>query len=403
MHQVQPKANLRYRHSRDYADELGQVATPQSIIDLLLEDFPPESRYILDLGAGDGRLAVAAAARCTATPDILMLEGDGPRAQELVRQHPAATTKHIDVLRDEAMQVLPEVFVADAVVSNPPYLEVYLEPSHRSMVREVFPFLADSAWVRAEIAFLAQAWRLSAPGAFLGFVVPEPLITRQTYRDLRQFLVSHLHELTVTQLPSRCFVGVEVDAFLVTGRRACAPLHEPSPRLRQADKEGRILAECHVSESQACERMDYISHSQVDGCSASSDTLGSLGIEIVRGSQAKAAFVRDSLICVHTSDLLVTEPLTLKGQGGPHRTASAGDILIPRVGSRCLDREAWVGQGEGAFTDSVYRLRGAPALMPRVWRALASPAGREWRRANAVGSCAKHLPLWLLARFPVPK
>jgi hypothetical protein len=120
----------------------------------------------------------------------------------------------------------------------------------------------------------------------------------------------------------------------------------------------------------------------------------------------RADYVRAGLDAFHVTDFPATGAtggettvrLSVDAEG--YRVAEEGDVLIPRFGSRCLTRETQVA-GRGVFTDSVYRLRGKPEVMRRVWRTLNSEQGRAWRASRAVGSCAKHLPLWVLKDMPV--
>jgi hypothetical protein len=404
---VAPPANLRFRHARDAADLLGQVDTPPDIATRLMEDLPRTCRRVIDLGAGDGRLARAALER---SPDAsaLLVELDAPRAAALVAQ--ADTRQQIlalDVVRDAALLDVRRTFgIADAIVSNPPYLEVRLTRAEIDRLRAVFPFLRDAAgWVRADIAFLAQAWALGATGGFLGFIIPAPALTQPQYRRLRELLLTQLAGLTVSQLPSRVFAGAEVEAFLVTGVRT-AHARERAVTLRRLDSGGRVVGEMRVASAAALERLDFAAHagsaSAENSGVSTQDTLGSLGVDITRGSLPRVAFARAGLDAFHTTHFPgAGTQVRLAAVSVAHRQAQTGDILIPRVGSRCLTRETRVTSGAGVFTDSVYRLRGEADVMQRVWTTMSSDFGRQWRAARAVGSCAKHLPLWVLREMPI--
>lgn len=400
-----PDTHLRFRRAKNQADVLGQVATPHPLVARLLEDLPPDRQRIVDLGAGDGRLARAALAKCPAAR-ALLVETDPARVQRLVETRSEQEVVHeMDVLRAPKLLQLRRTFgVADVFLSNPPYVERQVAPRDIQRLRDLAPGLPlGSSWARADIAFLLYGWALTALGSFIGLVLPAPALTHARYRPLRQMLVGELEGLTVSQLPSRAFAGVEVDAFLVTGTRARPARREVT--LRVLDAAGEVLASRRVSPEAAVRRLDYAAQAiELQAGEEMPHTLASLGVEIVRGSQTNIAFRRASVDAVHTSHL-AAEGIALAlgaatGRAG-HRLAEAGDILVSRVGSRCLSRGARVMVGACAFTDSVYRLRAAPAVQDRVWDTINSDFGRQWRTAHAVGSCAKHLPLEVLREMPI--
>jgi len=400
-----PDAHLRFRRAKSQADLLGQVATPLPLVKRLLEALPSGCKRIMDFGAGDGRLARAALAKCSGAR-ALLIESDPVRAQHLLDTRSEHEVVHeVDVLRAPKLLQLRRTFgVADVFLSNPPYVERHLAPRDLQRLRDLGPGLTfGSSWARADIAFLLYGWALTAPGSFIGLVLPAPALTHARYRALRELLVAEMEGLTVSQLPSRCFTGVEVDAFLVSGIRA--ERAQRSVTLRLMDADGQVLESRRVSPEAAVTRLDFAAHAAaLEVGEAMPHTLASLGVEIVRGSQTNAAFRRASVDAVHTSHLAAdgtTLTLGSATSGAAHRLAEEGDILVSRVGSRCLARGARVTSGAGAFTDSVYRLRAAPAVQERVWATLNSEFGRQWRTAHAVGSCAKHLPLEVLRQMPI--
>jgi len=399
-------ADLRFRRAKKTSELLGQVPTPSSIGTRLLEALPTNSKRIIDLGAGDGRLARLALAQCPEAT-ALLIETDTEQVQ-ILRAHADAREEVVplDVLRNAGLLDVRNTFgVADAVVSNPPYMAVRLDQSDIDRVRGIFPFVEDAAgWVRADVAFTAYAWALSDRGAHLALILPAPALTQSQYRPLREKLLSQLAGLTVTQLPSRCFPGVEVDAFLVTGTRAIT--RRRKPLLRMLNAAGNVTGSLRVSYADGLSRLDFSYHEAAARLgfdrAASTDTLESLGVEIIRGSLSRKEFDKAGLSVFHTTDFAADgAQVTLTGASDVYRTAVKGDILIPRVGSRCLTKEAMVTAGAGAFSDCVYRLRAQPHVIDRVWATLNSDFGRQWRALHAEGSCAKHLPLWVLRKMPV--
>lgn len=399
-------ADLRFRRAKKASELLGQVPTPHSIGARLLESLPIASRRIIDLGAGDGRLARLARAQCPEAKTLL-IETD-PQHVQVLRAHPDSREEvaSLDVLRNaDLLGVRTSFGVADAVVSNPPYMAVRLDQPDIDRVRAIFPFVEDAAgWVRADIAFTAYAWALSDRGSHLALILPAPALTQSQYRPLREKLLSQLAGLTVTQLPSRCFPGVEVDAFLVTGTRAVT--RHRKPLLRMLNAAGNVIGSLRLSYAAGLSRLDFSYHEAAArlgfDAPASSDTLESLGVEIIRGSLSRTEFEKAGLSAFHTTDFAADGArIILTGASDDYRNAVEGDILIPRVGSRCLTKEAMVTAGAGTFSDCVYRLRAQGHVIDRVWATLNSDFGRQWRALHAEGSCAKHLPLWVLRKMPV--
>ncbi len=396
--------DLRYRKSRDAADRLGQVWTPPVIAELLASTVPVEHGkdvHFFDLGAGQGALTKAllqAHQGSTAT----MIELDSEYVRTLRSQKDKrSTVLQADVL-DASWACKPTPSI---IVSNPPYGSLAAPMDLRVLVENTglgIPF--EGKWIRRDAAFLARAWELASKGTGLGFIVAAPLISNPCYRELRKRLVSEMRGLCVTQLSPLTFKNAEVNAYLISGERALN--RKRNVLLRKASSEGEVTTEIVVSALDAVQSLDIDYHLALKrlGVSAKSlKTLGSVGVAINRGSKTQKEFKDQGVSAFHTTDFPDNRNQVILGGKvlDSCHVAVAGDILIPRVGSRCLDKQAQVENGTGLFTDCVYRLSVKGRTRSKVWKTLNSSFGTEWRMANAAGSCAKHLPIKTLLNMPV--
>lgn len=394
--------HLRYRHARDRADHLGQVFTPECIASLLIESIPTpyrEVKQIVDLGAGQGALTNAALKRFPQSEAVLV-EIDTFHANALKESMP----KGVSVINGDALDADWESGVnADLVLSNPPYGMLSLTESISNFLSKTnLNIPINGKWVRGDAAFVARAWMSATRGSGVGLIVGSPLIRDYSFRSLREVIINNLQGLCVTQLDTKVFSGAEVQAFLVTGLRSCN--RKRNVMLRKASIDGSILDELVISSSEAINRLDfdYYKTMALLGASASQDTLASVGTSIVRGSRSHNEFGRLGLDAFHTTNFKeFTGELSLNQNRSNYQVAQSGDILIPRVGTRCLSNQARVVKGEGLFTDCVYRLSVKSNANERVWRTISSSFGTEWRLANASGNCAKHLTLQTLLGMPL--
>lgn len=399
-------ANLRYRHARNTADRLGQVFTPQPIANLLATSIPVDAcevRRVLDLGAGKGALARAVLER-NSLARATLVEIDKTNIRALEMAFPIRTTViQADVLK----RTWKPPNRADVIVSNPPYGTMPSSPELEEIlaVSGLAIPTGGGEWVRGDVAFVARAWGLAKHGTGMGLIVAAPMIRDPAYRALRQRLVGELRGLCVTQLNECTFQNAQVRAFMIAGQRTAH--RRRNVLLRKAKADGTIIDEIEVGYSAAVTSLDIDYHralQRIDVCADTiSDTLASIGASITRGSRSQREFERMGLSAFHTTDFPdATEEIVLKGT--VHETfhsARQGDILIPRVGSRCLIRQTRVGGGTGLFTDCIYRLSVDQRNRARVWKTLSSSFGAEWRIVNAGGSCAKHLPIQTLWNMPL--
>lgn len=397
-------ANLRYRQARDVADKLGQVLTPSPIAELLAESLPAQQvpiRQIVDLGAGKGALALAVLARHQHAKAVLV-EIDSRYAKWLSLAIPARSTViHADALSPDWECPSPP----GVIVSNPPYGTIAVTTETKEMLRLSGLLVPISGeWVRGDAAFTARAWSLAKRGSNLGLIVASPIIRDNVYRQLRERLVGELRELCVTQLHECTFQNTEVRAFVITGQRAIN--RRRNVLLRKALADGSIIDEMEIEYSAAVLSLDIDYHRALKrlGLSGASitKTLGSVGTSIVRGSRSQSDYERLGLRAFHTTDFSGSaDDIVLHGASEGFQVARPGDILIPRVGSRCLVRQVRVRDGAGLFTDCIFRLAVGRRARGSVWKTLTSSFGADWRMANATGSCAKHLTVQTLLSMPL--
>lgn len=382
-----------------------QFYTPQPagclLVNAMLTD---QVQTVVDIGVGSGQLLRAAQARWQ---DARLFAADiDPQHVAAARTHfPEAICRRLDALHVRLPTKLGlDEGQVDVAVCNPPYLPATDLPGVHDILRAADLLDCVSAKrITTDIIFIAQNLRLLRAGGELAVIVPDGLATHSHYADLRQALYERHGLYRVIQLPDRFFARTEARTHIFYLRKHAAPVS--SIRLVGASPNGELTEEVVIPAKLARVRLDYSFHSVVKGHGASIVTLRDLGAEIARGSLSHKECVTNKLPYFHTTDFkrfpngLAVYPANASS---PERwVAQQGDILVPRVGARCLHYAAKVDSGNPVLTDCVYRIRVEPSCREAVWKALSSVEGIHWRQHAAHGVCARVLGKELLLDFPV--
>ena len=376
-------------------DFLGQHYTSAEVASALSELMgvhKPET--VIDLGVGEGSLLMGANDHWSDAKlhgiDIDQCSLDIARAQ-LGR----GTFGKADCLAATLAPAIKELLSsADVVLCNPPFLE---------FAHIAARFAASQDWRQAaEVKFFEISLQLLRPGGSLGIIFPARYVSGPVYREFRRQLMLTCNLVSVTHLPVSTFKTAEVDAYFIVLRK-----EPPNGKvlLQVLDGEGQRASTIYLNGHEAIERMDHRYHAGMSEWVANSVPLSILLTQdISRGVESCGRNTPDWIF--HTTNFkmfpqgrIQCPPLKSALKRG---LAITGDILIPRVGSRCLHYCAQIVSGETTFSDCVYRLRVASEWRTHVFNYLRSPFGIAMRSIAAHGSCVKVLGKQTLLDLPVP-
>lgn len=296
------------------------------------------------------------------------------------------------------------------VVGNPPYGMQALGVDAQQRLADLCPGIPQIFnWVQLDLYFMLESLaRLRRPGE-AAFIVGAPIAEDARLIAFRHALMSCASEVECFELPVDAFDWkAEVQSFVLVARFGTSKMKRV--RLgRLAGDAFDVVAERWVSPKEATHRLDFSFH-EFQALSASlrsaagCTTLHDLGASVVRGSRTRAQFDQLGISCFHTSDFPQQGLEVQFGADQDHgfQVAATNDILLPRVGTRCMGRQALVTRGQRHYTEAVYRLRVPRKHHSRVADWVLSAAGTTWRQAAAKGSCAKHITVAALMQMPVP-
>lgn len=399
---------MRYRLTRSVRKRRAQVMTPPHLARRLLDFLPGSGQSWLELGSGDGRIAQACL-EMREPSEFIGVEVD----DQLLRTspvHPRARYVHGDVLSPSglAAQLGPRLY--SRVTGNPPYgmQAMRLEAQHR--VAELCPGIAQVLdWVQLDLYFILESLaRLRQPGE-AAFIVGAPIAQDARLVAFRRALLASASEVECYELPKDAFDGkAEVQSYILVARFGQARLAKAVVgRLTGADL--RIEARRSIPMEKAQARLDFGFYEFEELTSdlkqrAGMSALRDLSASIVRGSRTRGQFHELGIQHFHTTDFPSDGKEVSFSRDRDHgfQFAVAGDLLLPRVGTRCLDKQALVTKGQRHYTEAVYRLRVPPRHHARVVDWVLGDTCTRWRQAAAKGSCAKHLTVASLLAMPVP-
>lgn len=399
---------MRYRLTRSTKTRRAQVLTPPQLARRVVGMLSGQGDSWLELGAGNGRIAQACLDACNPS-SYVGVELD----KRLLRGSPIDTRANFmqgDVLSPTGLSALLGDQWFSRTIGNPPYGMQALDLDCKTRIAELCPGIPQIAdWVQLDLYFILESLaRLKRPGE-AAFIVGAPIAEDVRLKAFRQTLMLAASELECFELPVDAFdKKAEVQSFLLVARFGTAKLK----RVRLGKIAGAgldVVAERSIRPEQAIHRLDFAFYEFQElsatlrgkpGCR----TLGELGASVVRGSRTRAQFDELGIECFHTSDFPQegAEVRFTRGRNHGFQAAAASDILLPRVGTRCMDRQALVIKGQRHYTEAVYRLRVPTRHHPQVADWVLSEAGTSWRQAAAKGSCAKHITVASLMEMPVP-
>ncbi len=399
---------MRYRHTKSPRKLRGQVLTPTELAHCMASRLTGTKGSWLELGVGTGRIAEACIDLRNAS-SYLGVEIDSSLA-ELAPTREVLRVEMGDVLSPQSLAQLLGDRRFDRTAGNPPFGLHALGNTCRDRIMSLCPGLELAAqWVPLDLYFVLESLARLKPGGEAAFVVASSIAEDRRLRAFRSNLINTASEVECYELPERMFGWkAQVQSYLLIARFGSGACRSVTVG-RLAPGSLEVESSADVAPATAIERLDFAFHeftemNRVLSQSMLTSSLSDLGAQIVRGSRTKAQFEDLQISSFHTSDLPRAHAKVRFDDAADHgfRFAQPGDILIARVGTRCLQRHAIVAAGRRHYTEAVYRIQVPRLHRQRVTRWIASEAGARWRQAAATGACAKHLTVGTLLRMPVP-
>lgn len=397
-----------YEHAKA-TDHLGRYYTQNAVSRLLVDLLPADPPLsVLDLGAGEGSLSVAASSKWSDAA-LITIDVDHAASRILSRrlQDGAFRGKHHHLSGDalgfelKSLLMRREICLPSVAVCNPPFLVPKWRKGYGQILEEAGFSGALPAITSTDAAalFLAQNLRLLADGGSLGIIVPDSLVCAEKYLGFRASLLDNYEIDQAIRLPRGSFVGTDALAHIlvINKRRPTSGV----VRLTCLSSSAGPTLTINVDRDQAVRRLDYTYHAAQVADTTRTLRLSDVIIDLRRGSLNSAEVRASESFVLHTTNItadmcgqwLDFDSRSFKPNIESHTTAIAepGDVVLGRVGRNAAEKVIGVARGRVALSDCLYRLRVQPEYRDLVLRRLASEDGRHWMEMHAYGVAARHI------------
>ncbi|AFM35524.1 MULTISPECIES: N-6 DNA methylase [Stutzerimonas stutzeri subgroup] len=407
-----------YEHAKA-TDHLGRYYTQNAISRFLVELFPHESPlFVLDLGAGEGALSLAASTKWS-NADLITIDVDSVASQVLTERLLAGEFrgKHHHLPDDALGLNLKDSLAArsigplDVAICNPPFLIPKWCDDYSSILEDAgfSGSLPAITTTDAAALFLAQNMRLIAEGGSLGIIVPDSLVCAEKYLGFRSSLLDKYDVLQAIRLPRGSFVGTDALAHIlvISKRKPTSGL----VRLSCLPSEHGGLLNMTVDRDLAAKRLDFFYHSAQMLNNNSTIILSDVIIDLRRGSLNSAEVRSAESFVLHTTDInanMLGKWVDFsKRKFAPGKVpritsiAEPGDIVIARVGRNAAEKVIGISGGPVALSDCLYRVRVKDEYRDLVLNSLSSLPGKRWMEMHAYGVAARHINKSDLLNMPL--
>ncbi|MBQ0832838.1 N-6 DNA methylase [Marinobacter sp.] len=369
---------------------LAQFYTDSAISNKFVSEFAaPNPFSILDIGCGKLGLLKAAKKRWTSARLI---------GYDIDPNHATIATKEDfflnfgDGLDPDLSKRIEDIYgKVDLAVSNPPYISVDRTIKNQSILKHACildGISSTQSLLPAELIFLAQNLLVMKEGSELGIILPSGFISGERWRPLRELLISQYSVTCCLELPPKSFPKTEVSTFALFIKKE----RNPSSQFKTIELKSLLFSESiKISAKEAANRLDYTYYAP-DLYSLHSRLKSRGNTTVSRGNKTRSELNNRNITHFHTTDLK-NDTQILKGHleeiPPDVRFASAGDILISRVGTRCLGRAAYLSAGRMPVSDCILVIKSS--LSDQLWNLILQEDFKNYLSKIALGAGAKYI------------
>lgn len=385
-------------------NNLAQYYTQNSISRLLISKILVRNpKTVIEIGVGEGSL-LREAKKKWRNCEIIGGDIDSDNINSLKEEFPLTKFYVINGLSSNLNNELKiDLGSVDVCICNPPYMPIKKHKEFEQILEKSnLGSISDYSQITTDLIFLAQNLLLLKEGGELGIIIPDGLLTCHSFVNFRKKIIENYTLKGIIELPAKIFKKTEAKThILVIKKRKSSSSKVP---IYLADDHGSILNKINVNKEKLSFRMDYKYHFWRSKSEIKGQTLKDLGVEIYRGSKSKKDIELMGVEFVHTTHLKLNYSKKIfknRKKIDGHRYGEEGDILISRVGKRCLGKVLYVDGGVVLISDCIYRLRVPLKYREKVIEALNSDYGRDWIKAHSHGVCAKVISKFDMLNFKV--
>lgn len=342
---------------------------------------------ILDLGIGDGALSYASLSRWPQA-NITAFDIDENICEKYTNKVQIRVTKE-DVLSDSFGDNIIKRY--DLAICNPPFSRV--------KKREYFDYLFEKAnlleckqikQLTADLLFLTLNLLFIKADGCCAIILPDGPLTRIDYKPFREALLKNYRVSKVVELPEKSFKGTEARTHILI-------IHNQMPidsftELSLMGEDGIIIDSIFLHQNELVYRLDYTYNKWKLNASTRS-TNSNLSISIKRGSFMYKELRETNYRYLHSNSYTDGEYLRFDNFDYSHLNnkvvAVAGDIVMCRVGKRCVGKIGYIESGAAILSDCLYKISVPKAISKKIFKLLCNKQSKEWVHISSHGVCSK--------------
>ncbi|MGW7159823.1 N-6 DNA methylase [Paenibacillus taichungensis] len=390
-------------------DTLARYYTQEKISRLLINKLDiKRPKKILELAIGDGSLSLAAFERWNEAR-YYGVDIDDTSIINIKKNLPFVDVINFNGLEDNInVKLNIKSSSIDIAICNPPYLKHTMSEEDKALFKKVkLESCFNNKQITTDIVFLARNLMFLRDGRELGIILPDSVMTNHYYNDLRKDLLFNHNIKCIIQLPDNIFNKTEARTHILIIQKNIKT--NTKVELSKANNDGDIIQSLYVNKEDLVHRMDFDFHFWALGLESENKNnirLGEITDSICRGNRTKKYLDQLELDYFHTTSFTSNNSFVdyvTKKEDFPENItlAEPGDILVSRVGKRCIGNIAMVKSGYIPITDCIYRVRPCDSYGRFIFNSFTSDKGQAWFQAYAHGVCARVISKTDLINFLV--
>lgn len=379
--------------------QFNQYYTDSNISDKLINSL--EIQYpnqAFDLGFGSGELLKSVKRRWS---KIRLAGADiDPQNVNFAKKEALIDSVELDGFLENLPNIILEKYGnIDILISNPPFFQKKISDNCLRILESAD--LLDcismkSKTIPSELIFLAQNLRLLSETGEIGIILPAGLVTGERWKVLRSLLFRKYNMKNIIQLPENSFKQTEAQTFMLIFSIS-NQLNSGLVTLSHINKTEKIV----IPICEAIERADYNFY-EYRKHKSHFTKFEATDFTVFRGNTSRVKLKVNQIEHIHSTDF-DKSPLMTTLVSNFHqdiKVCKASDILVARVGSRCVGRIMYVSAGSLPISDCVIVIRAKNEKSRiKIWKKLCSPQFQEFLNSSLLGVGPKYITHSLIKTF----